>query len=149
MNMNGFKLKPFNVQPIVIAWLLVFSAIASFFIFWMWHWYGCILPCSTLLTTLLCLSSYKQCCTQLLKVLHKCCNTDIRNRGFTNIFTLSLDHFIPLWSCIYIYKLKPHCHVTTYRCTYVCTYIRSYIQYIHMHVCMYSGTPLRRTPLGK
>ena len=38
------------------------------------------LPCSTLLAILVFLdtyNSYKQCCTWLLKVFHKCCNTDM------------------------------------------------------------------------
>ena len=44
----------------------------------MWYWYGSILlPHSTLLATLSCLTIYKQCSTWLLKVLHKCCNTDV------------------------------------------------------------------------
>ena len=42
-----------------------------------WDWYGNVLPSNTLLATLLCLGSYEQCCTQLLKVLYKCCNTDV------------------------------------------------------------------------
>ena len=46
-----------------------------------WHnqvTYGnVLLPHSTLLATLLCLTSYEQYSTQLLKVLHKCCNTDV------------------------------------------------------------------------
>ena len=40
-----------------------------------WYRYGSILPRSTLLPTSLCLASYEQCCTWLLKVLHKCCST--------------------------------------------------------------------------
>ena len=39
--------------------------------------YGSLLQRSTLLATLLCLGSYEQCCTQLLKVLHKCLNMDM------------------------------------------------------------------------
>ena len=42
----------------------------------MWYWYGNVLPRSTLLTMLLCLASYEQCSTRLLKMLHKC-NTDV------------------------------------------------------------------------
>ena len=36
-----------------------------------------LLPHCTLLATLLCLASYEQCSTRLLKVLHKCCNMDV------------------------------------------------------------------------
>ena len=36
-----------------------------------------LLPPSILLATLLCLASYKQCSTRLLKVLHKGCDTDV------------------------------------------------------------------------
>ena len=39
--------------------------------------YGSVLPCITLLATLLCLTSYEQCSTRLLKMLHKRCNTDM------------------------------------------------------------------------
>ena len=43
-----------------------------------WYWYSSILLLrSTLLAMLLWLASYKQCSTRLLKVLHKCCNTDM------------------------------------------------------------------------
>ena len=43
-----------------------------------WYRYGsALLPRSTLLATLLCFASYEQCSTDLLKVLHKCCNTDV------------------------------------------------------------------------
>ena len=43
-----------------------------------WYQYGSILlPCSTLLAILLCLASYKQCSTWLLKVLHKSCNMNM------------------------------------------------------------------------
>ena len=39
--------------------------------------YGSVLPCSTLLTMLLCFASYEQCSARLLKMLHKRCNTDM------------------------------------------------------------------------
>ena len=44
-----------------------------------WNCYGSVLPHSTLLATLLWLGSYKhiRSCIQLLKVLHKCSNTDV------------------------------------------------------------------------
>ena len=60
--------------------LFTFSAIVSF-PHWAserWYWYGSVLLLrSTLLTMLLCLASYVQCSTWLLKVLHKCFNTDM------------------------------------------------------------------------
>ena len=60
--------------------LFAFSAIASF-PHWAserWYQYGSVLlPHSTLLAMSLCLASYEQCSTRLLKVLHKCCNTDV------------------------------------------------------------------------
>ena len=43
-----------------------------------WYRYSSILlPHNTFLATLLCLASYEQCNTWLLKVLHKCCNTNV------------------------------------------------------------------------
>ena len=36
-----------------------------------------LLSCSTLFTMLLYLGNYKQCSIQLLKMLHKCCNTSV------------------------------------------------------------------------
>ena len=59
--------------------ICVFSHCTFFSASETWYWYGSILPCSirTLLAKLLCLSSYKQCCTRLLKVSHKCCNMNM------------------------------------------------------------------------
>ena len=67
---------------------------------------------STLLTTLLCLGSYEQCCTQLLKVLHTCCNTDVL--GVLLIYPpspLGTVHIQEL--CIYVSQTL-FCSVTIY-----------------------------------
>ena len=58
-----------------------FTCIYSYHIFYsaseMWDQCDSVLLHSTLLAILLCLGSYKQCCIQLLKKLHKCCNMDM------------------------------------------------------------------------
>ena len=45
-----------------------------------------------LIETLLCLGSYKQCCTQIQKELYKCCNMEVL-WGFTDISALSLRRY--------------------------------------------------------
>ena len=87
--MDGIELKPSDVcksQYIVTASSFAFSAVTSRF--------PQLLKCNTdmvvsyhvipYLQTLLCLASYKQCSTQLLKVLHKRCNMDVL--GFLLIY---------------------------------------------------------------
>ena len=67
----------------------------------MWNQHCSILSCSTtLLATLLCLGGYEQRCTELLKVLHKCCKTDILRS------TLSLGHCAPS-GAMRIYQSNP------------------------------------------
>ena len=69
INVDGIKLKPSDVRKnrsIVTASLFAFSAFASRFTQLLkcdTNRYGSILPCSTLLATLLCLASYEQCST--------------------------------------------------------------------------------------
>ena len=81
---------------------------------------------ATLLATLLCLDSYEQRSTQLLKMLHKCCNTDVL--GVLLIYLHS-----PSGLCIYI-SVKPlaavlqpinihtHTHTHTHTCKHTCTH---------------------------
>ena len=81
VNMDGIELKPSDVrksQYIVTASSFAFSVVASRFpqLLKCDNQYGSILPRITLLATLLCLASYEQCSTRLLKMLHKRCNTD-------------------------------------------------------------------------
>ena len=78
--MDGIESKPPNVRQSLQA----YSSITSIFSHCMFSLaseardkHGNVLPCSILLTMLLCLGSYKEHCTQLLKVLHKCCNMDV------------------------------------------------------------------------
>ena len=60
---------------------------------------------------LLCLCSYKQCCTQLLQVLHNCCNTDVL--GVLLIYLHSpLGAARPRELCVYISQ-NHCCRVTT------------------------------------
>ena len=76
INMDGIKLKPSDVcKSQSIVTLFAVSAVASHFL----KLLKCntILPHSTLLATMLCLTSYEQCSTRPLKMLHKCCNTDV------------------------------------------------------------------------
>ena len=82
INVDGIELKPSDVcksRYIVTASLFAFSAIASRFsqLLKCDNRYGSILPRITLPATLLCLASYKQCSTRLLKMLHKHCNMDM------------------------------------------------------------------------
>ena len=61
---------------------------------------------------LLYLGSYEQRCTQLLKVLHKCCNTDVL--GVLLIYPHSPSGAArPRESCVYISQ-TPRCRVTIY-----------------------------------
>ena len=64
---------------IVTASSFAFSAVASRFpqLLKCDNQYGSVLPRISLLATLLYLASYEQCSTQLLKMLHKRCNTDM------------------------------------------------------------------------
>ena len=79
--MDRIELEPFNMhkrQPIAIASLFVFSAITCFFQRLKRETYnGSFSPRCTLFAMLLATGSYEQCCTRLMKVLHKCCNTDM------------------------------------------------------------------------
>ena len=72
--------KPVYRYSIIVSFAS--SSIASFPAYWdslRWYRYysSVLLLRIILLATLLCLTSYEQCSTQLLKVLHKCCNTDV------------------------------------------------------------------------
>ena len=80
ISINGIKLKPFDMrksQPIPIVSLFEFSAIMCFSQHLKHATYmvasHCVVPS---LVTLFTFGSYKQCCTRLIKVLHKFCNTD-------------------------------------------------------------------------
>ena len=75
-----------------------------------WDRYGNVLPRNILLATLLCLGSYEQCCTQLLKVLYKCCNTDML-RVLLIYLHSPLCAACPGESCVYISQTPRH-HVT-------------------------------------
>ena len=126
----------------------------------MWYRYGSVLLRSTLLATLLCLASYEQCSTLLLKMLHKHCNTDVL--GVLLIYPHSLsgtarprDHayisvkplpavlqpinvcmYISRYVCTYVYVCMYVC-VRMYVCVYVCMYVCIYectVVYIYVHV---------------
>ena len=101
--------------------LWAYSIIASVFSNFMfssasetWDCYGSVLPHSTLLATLLWLGSYKyiRSCIQLLKMLHKCCKTDVF--GFYWYIHTLPQVLCTLRSCIYV-------------CMYVCMYVYMYI----------------------
>ena len=80
---NQCGLKPSEVHKswsIVTAALFAFSAIASFPQLLKcdsYQYSNVLLPCRILLATLLYLTSFEQCSTKLLKVLHKGCNTKV------------------------------------------------------------------------
>ena len=80
---------------------------------------------STLLTMLLCLASYEQCNTQLLKVLHKCCNKDVFGVLLIYPYSQSGVH----WDGAYI-LVKPLAVVLQY-IMYVCTYVTTYMKSQH------------------
>ena len=67
--------------------------------------YDGILPHSTLLTVLLCLGGYYQCCTQLWKVLHKFCNTDMLR--VLLIYPHSLQRYTPSGVVCIIHQSNP------------------------------------------
>ena len=106
INMDGIKLEPFNMhksQPITIASPFVFSAIVWFSQRLKCETYNCsVSPCCTLLATLFATSNYKQYCTQLMKVLHKFCNTDML--GVLLIYPHSP---LGLLRIVHIYQLNP------------------------------------------
>ena len=83
INVDGIELKPSNVcksRSIVTASLFAFSAIASRFpqlLKYDTNMVASYRVIPYLRTTLLCLATYKQCSTRLLKMLHKRCNTDM------------------------------------------------------------------------
>ena len=78
-----------------------------------------------LLGMLLCLDSYEQYHTQLLKVLHKCYNMDVLGILLIIISTLSPGIHTPL-GVVHIYQSKPSlpCYnVFIYVCMYACNNI--------------------------
>ena len=83
INVDGIELKPSDVRKsryiVLASSSFAFSAVASRFpqLLKCDNRYSSVVPRSTLLATLLCLASYKQCSTQLLKMLHTRCNTDM------------------------------------------------------------------------
>ena len=97
--------KPVYHYSVIVSF--EFSAFASF-LHWAserWYRYGSILLLhSTLLATLLCLVSYKQCSMWLLKVLHKCYNMDML-RFYWCIHTLPWA--LCTLGTVHIYQSKP------------------------------------------
>ena len=94
----------------------------------------------TLLATLLCLASYEQRSTRLLKVLHKCYNTDILR--VLLIYPNSPSDTVRPWDCayiyIYIYQSNPSLPCYNILCMYVCMYACMHVcTYARMHVCIY------------
>ena len=81
INIDGIEFELFDVhkcQPIAIVSLLAFSSIMCFTQRLKCETYNDSVSLHfTLLATLFVTGGYEQCCTRLLKVLHKCCNTDV------------------------------------------------------------------------
>ena len=115
--MDEMKIKSSDVhktRSIATASLSAFSTIASYFPQLLKHDIdNIILPRIILLAMLLGLAGYKQYRAQLLKALHKGCNTDLLVVLLIYISILSLRCFAPLRSCLYISQ-TPCCRVTTY-----------------------------------
>ena len=116
---------------------------------------------------LLCLASYEQCSTRPLKVLHKCCNTDVlgvlliylhppscaRDHAYISVKPLvaMLQHIIYMCVCIcvcvciyvcitYIPKLRIWCrNIPEQNCMYFCLHkVRTYMQFVNLII--YSNT---------
>ena len=82
--------------------------------------YGSVLPCSTLLAVFLCQGSYKHCCTQLLKVLHKCCNTDMLGILLRNLhFPLEVVHIYQSNLSLLCYSILMNIHCSYVSCIYL------------------------------
>ena len=108
--MDGIELKPYDVRKSrSVVTLSIIVCVFSHRISLsstseMLYRYGSILPRSTLLAMLLCLASYKQCSTRLLKMLNKRCNTDML--GVLLIYLHSPSGAACPWDCVYI-SVKP------------------------------------------
>ena len=118
---NKIKFKPFDMcQTLSLA----FSAISSFSQF-LSHEANMVASYHVVLMYLLamlCLDNYKQCCMQLLKVLHKWCNMDVLR--VLLIYPYSPLGATHLWEFIHL-SVKPLAAVLHYTnvCMYVCTYV--------------------------
>ena len=111
IDVDEIELKPSDLRKsryiVTASSRFAFSAVASRFpqLLKCDNRYGSILPRITLLATLLCLASYEQCSTRLLKMLHKHCNTDML--GVLLIYPHSPLGAACLWDCAYIYQSNP------------------------------------------
>ena len=98
--MDGMELEPFDMhksQTIAIASLFAISAVVCFSQCLKRDTYNSrVSPRCTLFAT----GSYEQCCTLLMKVLHKYCNMDML--GILLIYPHSTSGTARPWDCVYI-----------------------------------------------
>ena len=138
ISVDGIELKPSSLhksRSIVTVSSFAFSAIASRF--------SQLLKCDTDMVASYRVVPYLQRCyvslvsTWLLKMLHKCCNTDVL--GVLLIYPHSPSGTACSWDCAYI-SVKPLAAMLQHlnQCMYACTYV-IYV-YVRMYVCVYMGT---------
>ena len=90
---------------------------------------GSVLPHCTLFATLFATGSYEQCCTQLMKVLHKFCNTDML--GVLLIYPYFPSGAVRPWDHVYI-LVKPLAAMLQY------IVYTSYTKTSHQIKCLHS-----------
>ena len=96
-----------------------------------WNGYCSILPHGILLAMLLCLGDYKQRCTQLLKVLHECCNMDI-----LSLYVMSIYLSNPSLVCCNILMYYIHiCIMVHRRIKGYCQCYKSFVTQLTTQLC--------------